>query len=358
MAPPSHLTERERRALLAEPAGRVRVVFDTDAANEIDDQYTLAWALLSQDVLSIEGMYATPFAWDHMREGMIEAYDLRRRNEPLPPHLHRYRGRIEGLVAQGRDPRHETFITPEEGMERSYDEIALVHEKMGMTPVGLRRGSTRYMRDVDDAVDSPAARHLIERALADGDGPLYVVAIGALTNVASALVLEPAIRDRIVVTWTAAYPSFAPLPNASFNLEPDVPATRVVFECGVPLVYLPGYHVGAQLPMSLADVEKHVRGRGAIGDYLHHLYLNNPVQARRGITDLEGRTWVMWDMINVAWLLDPTWVPSHVVPTPTLDDDLRWRPQPNAPEMREGIGVERDRIFRDFYRKLEAHGRT
>ena len=82
------------RDRLAEPQGPVRVVIDTDAANEIDDQFALAWALLSPEVLQIEGLYAAPFSFAH-----------RRRQLPHAP-----------ADAAPFDP-------PGEGMWRSHDEI-------------------------------------------------------------------------------------------------------------------------------------------------------------------------------------------------------------------------------------------
>jgi hypothetical protein len=66
----------------------------------------------------------------------------------------------------------------------------------------------------------------------------------------------------------------------------------------------------------------------------------------------------MWDMIDVAWVIEPSWVPTEVVATPSLDADLAWIPRPEAHEMREAFAVDRDEIFRDFYRKLDAHAAT
>jgi purine nucleosidase len=60
-------------------------------------------------------------------------------------------------------------------------------------------------------------------------------------------------------------------------------ASQWLLDSGVPHVYLPGYHVGAQLRLSLAEVERHVRGRGAMGDYLHQLFTHNPLVGAAGI---------------------------------------------------------------------------
>lgn len=54
---------------LARPETGARVIIDTDTANEIDDQYALAWALLSPERLNLEGVTAVPFSFQHHRDG-------------------------------------------------------------------------------------------------------------------------------------------------------------------------------------------------------------------------------------------------------------------------------------------------
>ena len=69
------------------------------------------------------------------------------------------------------------------------------------------------------------------------DQPLYVVAIGAITNVASALLMKPEIAEKIVLVWLGGHAWTWP-DTREFNLIQDVAAARVVFGCGVPLVQL------------------------------------------------------------------------------------------------------------------------
>jgi hypothetical protein len=67
---------------------------------------------------------------------------------------------------------------------------------------------------------------------------------------------------------------------------------------------------------------------------------------------------VIWDLINIAWLLNPDWVPSHLVATPILSADLRWQAReptkPQAHPMREAFAVQRDAIFNDLFACLAA----
>ena len=348
------INDDKRKAMLEPPASPVRVVIDTDTANEIDDQFALAWAFLSQDILKIEGVYAVPYSFGIYKKGLIKTRDLLRDNQEVPLKLRRFVGWINRLNTQGRQPEDLSFCTPSEGMEESYQEILRVLEKMDMvSEQKVFRGSPRYLTSYDEPVESDAGDHLIERALAS-DEPLYVIAIGALTNVASALLKAPEIAERLVVTWTAGYPCSTPVYNASFNMEQDMLASKLLFDSGVPLVYLPGFYLGAQLRLSLPEMETYFQGKGAIGDYLHYLYVNNPLYAQRGIEGHFGRTWIIWDLINIAWLLNPAWVPSQLVPTPTLGNDQCWHNDgKNDYLMREAYEIDRDSIFRDFFYKLD-----
>ena len=52
------LTEARRLDRLTPPSGKVRMVLDTDAYNEVDDQFAVAHALLSPDQMAVEALDA------------------------------------------------------------------------------------------------------------------------------------------------------------------------------------------------------------------------------------------------------------------------------------------------------------
>ncbi len=357
------LSPQQMQRMLEPPSGKMRVVIDSDAKNEIDDQWALAWALASQDQLEIEGVYAAPFSFHHHRSPLLAAYEQLDQEDTATEKVFyagSYTEWARRLKAIGRDPYALPFPDTAEGMEMSYREIEKVFALMGESTTGkLFRGSTRYLKTTGVAERSAATDHLIERAFAADDRPLFVVAIGSATTVANALLLEPAIVEKIVIVWTAAFPSFCHQCNRlSLNLVQDLQASQLLFECGAPLVYLPGFYIGEQLSISLPEIERWVQGQSAIGDYLHEIYVANPIRYQRGIDDLFGRSWVMWDLINIAWLLDPAWVPSEIVPTPILGDDMYWQHAEGRHPMREAISVNRDAIFRDIFSKLRTSAET
>ncbi len=331
------------RLRLLHPSGRaiinkkidapIRVVIDADAANEIDDQFAIAWALQRPDRLCIEALYAAPFSFAHRKSTLTKA--------PI-----------------FAPPDAAPFASPQIGMERSLDEIRRV---MSFLPSSRQpivcAGSPIYMPSKTTPVDSAAVQHLIQlaRSIDDRDEPLYVVALGCLTNISSALLIAPDIASKIVVVWTAGFPSHAPHINKAFNLEQDLWASQILFESKVPVLYQPGYHVGAQLRLSLIEMRTYVNEHSKIGSYLYSLFTNNPLWPILGLDGREPYSWVIWDIICVAWLLNADWVPSHMVPSPRLNDLLVWEKNDQPKLIREAYAVQRDAIFNQLFTDLKTN---
>jgi inosine-uridine nucleoside N-ribohydrolase len=300
------LSDEQRIRLLAPPAGPVRMVLDTDTYNEIDDQFALAYTLLSPERLALEAIYAAPF------------------------HNNRSAG-------------------PADGMRRSYDEILRVLERLGRPEAApVHRGATAWLPERGLPERSAAVDDLIARAMAPGDGPLYVVAIGAITNVAAAILLEPAIIGRVVVVWLGGHPT-AWHDTTEFNLKQDMRASQLIMDCGAPLVRVPCINVTEHLRTTTAELERFVRGRGPIGDYLSQIF-------EEYRPEHYARSKELWDLGPVAWLVEPAWCESALVHTPILTAARTWSHDPRRHLSREVLRVDRDAIFADLFRKLERAG--
>ena len=298
--------------LLAIPgSGRVRAVLDTDTYNEIDDQYALAYCLLSPERISLEAIYAAPFVNDRSTSAA-------------------------------------------EGMEKSYEEILrLLNFFSHVDPSIALRGSDRFFEQRDRPVESPAARDLIDRALQPGDEPLYVLTIGGPVNVSSAILLEPKIKEKIVVVWLGGTPEYWPFAT-EFNLRQDVIASQVLFDSGVPLVQIPTKNVAEHLRTTVPELDRHMRGRSRIGDYLYGQFLEYSAVRMNNRGQNEGFPWskVIWDISAVAWLNNPEWVPSDIMPSPVLTDDMRWDRATGRHNIRVANNVDRDAVFNDLFPRL------
>ena len=283
------------------PTGVVRAVIDTDTDNEIDDQFAVVYALLSPERVRVEALYAAPF-------------------------------------------QNERSSGPEDGMLKSHEELHRLLDRLPQhrsTPV--HHGSRSWLSGPDRPVESPAATNLIERAR-ESPEPLYVVTIGAPTNVASALLMEPAIAERIVVVWLGGNPWYWHR-AVEFNAEQDMHASHVLFDSGVPLVHVPCCNVTEHLRTTLPEIERYVRGAGPIGDYLADIYANH-------FTDHFARSKVIWDVGTVAWLVNPEWVPTVVIHSPVLTSEGTWSHDPRRHLIREALWTDRDAIFGDLFGKL------
>ena len=71
------MTKEQRLQNLIMPAGPVDVVLDTDAYNEVDDQYAISYLLACGEKLRLQAFYAAPFLKPHLesvKQGMEESY--------------------------------------------------------------------------------------------------------------------------------------------------------------------------------------------------------------------------------------------------------------------------------------------
>jgi inosine-uridine nucleoside N-ribohydrolase len=230
-------------------------------------------------------------------------------------------------------------------MEKSYQEILRLLDRLERSPEGLvYRGSTGYLPDWDNPHRSEAALDLVERALA-GPDPLYVVAIGAITNVASAILIEPQIIERIVVVWLGGNALHWPH-TREFNLMQDIHASRLILDCGVPFVHVPCRGVTTHLLTTVAEMERYVHGRGAIGDYLVEIF-------KAYHDDHFAWSKVIWDIAALSYLIDASWVPTNLVHSPILTDGLTWSFDASRHLIRSATFVHRDLIFRDLFTKLD-----
>lgn len=301
------LDETFRISRLRHPGRKVRMVLDTDTYNEIDDQFALTYALLSPEALTVEAIYAAPF----------------------------HNSRSEG---------------PADGMEKSYQEILRLLDFLGVAADGFAfRGSTEYLGAARQPAENAAVRDLIERAQASADDdPLYVVAIGAITNVAAALLMAPEIIKKIVVVWLGGHNLNWPH-SREFNLMQDVPAAQVVLDSGAPLALMPCYGVASHLLTTWAELRATIGGTSRVGDYLCQIF-------KEYRPDSFGASSVIWDISTIAWLINPDWMPSDLVHSPVLTDQVTWSVDHSRHLARVANFARRDPIFRDLFGKIRAFG--
>lgn len=300
------MTNEQRMKNLSIPQRRVDVVLDTDAYNEIDDQFAISYLLKSKEKLNTKAIYAAPFL-------------------------------------------NTRVSSPAEGMEKSYDEIfyllSLLNEK-----VDVFKGSEKYLEDETKPVISPAAQDLAERCKNySPQNPLYVVAIGAITNVASAILLNPEVAENTVVVWLGGHAQHYHH-TKEFNMLQDVAAARVVTQSGVPFVQLPCMGVVSAFTVSKPELEFWLKGKNDLADYLAQNTINEAESYAK------GKAWTrrIWDVTAVAWLLNDSdkFMDSRIIPTPVLTYDNFYAKDDNGYPMRYVYNIKRDALMTDLFQKL------
>jgi len=285
--------------------GVVKTILDTDTYNEIDDQFALVQMLLSKERIDVLSINAAPFSMNNRSDD------------------------------------------PQKGMELSYEEIFRLLKKINFKKNNfVFKGSTKYVGFDKKPVNSPAADNIIENALKCSESdPLYVVAIGAITNVASAILKEPEIINKIVVVWLGGNALYWP-ENNEFNLKQDIGGAQVLFDSGVSLVLVPCKGVTSHLISTVPEIEKYIEPHGEIGKFL-------AMRFKEYNNNHKGWSKEIWDMAAVSWVLNEEWAPTNIAPSPILLDDKTWTFDENRHPIKIVYDIKRDLILQDFIEKLE-----
>ncbi len=300
------MTFEQKMKNLSVPKGLIDVVLDTDAYNEIDDQFAIAYMLRSKDKLNVKAIYAAPF----------------------------FNGKSSG---------------PLDGMEKSYNEILKLQDLMG-EKIPTYKGSGAYLPDEQTPVISEAAQDLARRVNEySPENPLYIVAIGAITNIASAMLINPAVAENSVIVWLGGHATHFH-DTAEFNMVQDVAAARMIMGSNVPFVQLPCIGVVSTFTISKPELVYWFKGKNAISDYLAENTINEADSYALG----KPWTRVVWDVTAVAWLLndDDRFMLSRIIPTIIPTYENQYIESTDGGFMRYVYQIDRDRLWADVIEKI------
>lgn len=248
------------------PAGQLRLIIDTDAGSEIDDQYALSLALGSPDRLRLEGIIAANF------------------------------GDVGGVS----------------GISKSYAEIERVLEKAGMQgKVPIHRGSDPLTYR-DQKIEAEGVDFIIEKAHeATPDDPLWLVLIGPATDAAAALLKDPSIAERIVIFWHGR--TEWPVRCWNYNAYNDILAARLLFELPCRFIL---FDTGTYLRIDPEESARRFASLGPLGAYLQEIR-----QRRPGFMSPNK---AMFDLGDITALVDPSAVRWEKPNAPAVMPDLRY----------------------------------
>ncbi|MGD0727667.1 MAG: nucleoside hydrolase [Spirochaetia bacterium] len=282
---------------------RIRLIINTDAKNEADDQFAIVHALLTPkfDV-----------------KALISAHFGNRKND--------------------------------RSMEESFAEINHILDLMDRKGKHqVLKGAPKALHDERTPQVSEGAQFIVTEAMRDDQMPLFVIFLGPLTEMASALLMEPRIADRLTCIWIGggAYPNGA----EEFNLSNDIHGANVVFKSRVHL-WQATATVFSTVRVSLAELQYKVKPCGRIGNYLFQQMVDlNDAMGDRPEWPL-GESWSLGDSPAIALLLDQHVLCYDWIPAPIFTPEMRYTHGQNNRPIRVYTRVDTRFLLEDLFCKL------
>ncbi len=302
--------------------GKIRVLLDTDANNELDDQHAIAYMLFSGDVFDVEGITV-----NRTRNGG-DIHEQAKEAERVV--------KLSGLHGQ---------IPVIKGADGSFEEIV------------------DHLDDTDfdgrDAVD-----FIIRMAHKNDERQLVLIPVGKLTNIALALKKDPSIAPKVRIVWLGSnYPK-----PGEYNQDNDEESLNFLLDTDVAFEIVTvryGERSGTDaIRVTPQEIERKMAGRGpriaeavegrnggtfrTFGDYAINLFEH---------IDLHGDppSRALFDMAAVAVVKDPSWAKRVRMPAPKLVEG-KWLDRPN--NTREIIlweDFDAERILSDFFETMDDY---
>lgn len=304
----------------AQTGARIPVLFDTDANNELDDQHAMAYLFFNGDVFDIKGVTVN-------------------------------------ATYNGGD------------IDRQYEEAKRVMQLCnvyGKYP--LVKGANASFEKIRDAVKKPdfdgseAVNFIISESKKAGSEKLVLLPVGKLTNIALALLKEPAIASRVRIVWLGSnYPE-----PGEYNQDNDTAALNFILNQNVPFEVvtvrygkpsgtsavtatrneikqrMPG--LGPQAVMSVTG--RHGGSFSRFGDYSINLFEHIDTYDAAG-------TRALYDMAAVAIVKNPAWAQQRIVPAPILLQN-KWQERPaNRRSVVVWENFDKAAILADFYETMK-----
>ena len=288
---------------------RIPVILSTDVGNEIDDQWAITYLLLEPKfkVLGVMSAHAPTI--------------------PAPAGHTSYRILVDVVENRLHIKNHPPLI----------------------------EGGSEPLANAQTARSSPAVKFLIDQAKPfSAQNRLTVLMIGAATDVASAILIDPTIVDRIRVVQMGFNSENG---GEEFNIANDVHAVQAILNSNVPLVIGPGNVCRASLSLTFNEARRMLVGRGAIGAWLweeYQAWYFRYVKPLR-VNDF-SKSWVIWDDIALAYVLGMT--TQHTASRRQLLDNMTFGPTRDDHDVTWITDVDEKRMWSDFLNLVDDYQRT
>ena len=279
---------------------KFNVILDTDTYNECDDQFALAYMIKNQEIFNIEAITVAPYS---------------------------------------HKERSETVIS---GREKSYNEILKICNWLNFdTTNKVFKGAEDYFCNGYDKTNDAVSK-IIEVALKNDK--TYIMAIGAITNVALAIKKEPKIINKIEVIWLGGH-SLLQNNNLEFNFRQDVNAVKIVFDSKVKLTIIPCKNVASNLRTSVYELNHYLKDKDELCNYLIDRFYND------GYHGIQERR-VIWDISVIAYMINKEWFTSEYISCPNIKKDTSYELTTNNHKITMVNYIDVNKVYNDLFKKL------
>lgn len=278
-------------------AAPTRLLIDADTANEVDDAYAIVRAIIEPS-FDVVGLNSTQWQVSH-------------------------------------------YATPETLMDSQRMNNAIL-DHLGRRDIPHPKGAYRRLHDWGDmAQHSAAAYHIIKEAHATPDGEKLTVAVlGAQTNLASALLIDPTIAPKLDVHLLGTQYDFDRQiwTKRDFNCVMDIQAIEVVLNQPDLELHVIPVNVASAMKFGRAEMEAKLTGRHPVADYLRRVWIRHNDGARTERT--------IWDLSVIACLIDPSFGEVVTVARP---------PENGGAPIKVYKSLDGEGIRNEFYVALEKY---
>jgi purine nucleosidase len=283
---------------------KIPVIFDTDANNEVDDQHALAYLLFSGDHFDLVGVTV---------------------NATSSP----------------------AGYSDESDVSDHYEEAKRILQLCGdfYGKIPLKTGANGSFEDIKGHIGKPdfdgheAVDFIIEQSMKERDQKLVLLPVGKLTNIALALMKEPAIADKVRIVWLGSnYPEPGEhnqdwdIPSMNYVLDVDVPFEMVTVRGGKPsgtaAVMVTRDQILHRMPGKGPRISTPVIGRHGGEFYNWGDYSANLFESYGMWGNPPGRA--LFDQAAVAVVKNPDWAQTREIPAPIFVDG-KWVERPENP---------------------------
>ncbi|MEK3914193.1 nucleoside hydrolase [Paenibacillus sp. FSL H7-0331] len=285
-------------------AKKIRLIVNSDAKNEADDQYAIVHSLLTSQFV-IKGLIGAHFGSERSKTSMLD----------------------------------------------SVKEIKHLLDIMGLSgEYSVFHGAECAMQDEWTPALSEGAELIVREAMSDDQRPLFVIFLGAITDLASAYLMNPGIADRLTAVWIGG--GTWPDGGEEFNLANDIHAANVVFSSPMPLWQIPR-NVYSKMRVSLTELKQRVEPCGAIGRYLYDQLLEINQKWANNLCWPRGEVWTLGDSPAVGLLMHDQPFDYDLKPAPRISPDLTYVHHQEERRIRVYRDIDVRFILEDMYAKLE-----